>query len=126
MLKVRNIHALSDFVRNYKSHVSRLKKDRTPEILTINGKAEVVVLDVDSFQELMDKAERLETMEVFQEGRAAAQRDEPAALEPLFHRLPEVTLSDEDWQVFSDALLHPPEPTEAFKAAWKEFQEHQE
>lgn len=126
MLKVRNIHPLSDFVRNYKNHVTRLKQDRTPEVLTINGKAEVVLLDVDSFQELMEKAERLETMEVFQEGRASAQRGEPTALEPMLRRLPEVTLADEDWNLFYDALLHPPEPTEAFKAAWKEFQKQQE
>lgn len=87
----------------------------------MNGKAKIVLLDVDSFQKLVEKAERMETMEVFQEGRASAQCNEPNPLEPLPHQMPEITLHEEDWDLFYEALVHPPEPTEAFKAAWKEF-----
>ncbi len=42
MLDTRHIHSLSDFVRNPKAHVARLKETRTPEVLTVNGRAEVV------------------------------------------------------------------------------------
>lgn len=37
----------------------------------------------------------------------------------------EIILHDDDWELFYEALVHPPEPTEAFKAAWKEFKEQQ-
>jgi hypothetical protein len=48
MLDTRQIHPMSDFVRNPKAHVARLKETRTPEVLTINGRAEVVILDTET------------------------------------------------------------------------------
>jgi PHD/YefM family antitoxin component YafN of YafNO toxin-antitoxin module len=46
---------MSDFLRNYKEHVARLKKNRMPEVLTVNGRAEVVMLDTESYEDLMDQ-----------------------------------------------------------------------
>ena len=40
MLDTREIHSLTDFLRNHKAHVKRLKKTQAPEVLTVNGKAE--------------------------------------------------------------------------------------
>jgi uncharacterized protein (DUF1778 family) len=40
--------------------------------------------------------------------------------------MPEIILHEEDWDLFYEALVHPPEPTEAFKTAWKEFKEQQD
>lgn len=57
MVDVRNIHSMSDFIRNHKAHVARLKETRMPEVLTVNGRAEVVVLDAESYQNLVDRAE---------------------------------------------------------------------
>jgi PHD/YefM family antitoxin component YafN of YafNO toxin-antitoxin module len=53
---------MSDFVRNPKAHVARMKQTRTPEVLTINGRAEVVVLDTETFENLMDRLQSMETM----------------------------------------------------------------
>lgn len=55
MLDTRQIHSLSDFVRNPKAHVARLKETRTPEVLTVNGRAEVVLLDTETYESLMEQ-----------------------------------------------------------------------
>jgi hypothetical protein len=50
MLDTREIHPLTGFLRNHKAHVTRLKETQAPEVLTVNGKAEVVVQDAASYQ----------------------------------------------------------------------------
>lgn len=84
ILKTREIHPLTDFLRNHKAHMSRLKKTRTPEVLTVNGKAEIVIQDAESYQRLIDRLDQLhhlETIAAIQEGMASAERGElkPAA-----------------------------------------------
>ena len=44
MIQLKNIHPLSDFLRNTKTRIKQLKKTGEPVILTVNGKAEAVVL----------------------------------------------------------------------------------
>ena len=81
MLDTRQIHPLTDFLRNHKAHLARLKETRTPEVLTVNGRAEVVVLDAESYQELLERLYHMETVAAIQEGIASAERGElkPAA-----------------------------------------------
>lgn len=55
MLDTRRINSLSDFVRNPKAHVALLKETRTPEVLTVNGRAEVVLLDTETYENLMER-----------------------------------------------------------------------
>jgi len=62
MLDTRQIHSMSDFIRNHKLHIARLKETRTPEVLTVNGRAEVVVLDAESYQILMDQFRDMEAI----------------------------------------------------------------
>jgi len=81
MLDTRNVHPLTDFLRNHKAHVTWLKKTRAPEVLTVNGKAEVVVQDAASYQLMLDRLHHMETLAAIQEGMASAERGElkPAA-----------------------------------------------
>jgi PHD/YefM family antitoxin component YafN of YafNO toxin-antitoxin module len=81
MLDTRQIHSLTDFLRNHKAHVARLKKTQAPEVLTVNGKAEVVVQDAASYQAMLDRLHHMETIAAIQEGMASAERGEmkPAA-----------------------------------------------
>jgi PHD/YefM family antitoxin component YafN of YafNO toxin-antitoxin module len=81
MLETREIHSLTDFLRNHKAHLARLKETRTPEVLTVNGKAEVVVQDAASYQSMLDRLHHMETLAAIQEGIASAERGElkPAA-----------------------------------------------
>ena len=62
MLDTRNIHSMSDFVRNPKAHVARMKETGDPEVLTVNGRAEVVVLDAESYEKLMAHVRNMETI----------------------------------------------------------------
>jgi hypothetical protein len=76
MLDTRQIHPLSDFLRNHKAHVARLKETRTPEVLTVNGRAELVVQDVESYQSLLDRLQHMETLAAIRGGIASAERGE--------------------------------------------------
>ncbi len=57
MLDVTNIHALSSFTRNARKHVKRLRSSGEPELLTVNGKAAVVVQDAEAYQRLVADAD---------------------------------------------------------------------
>jgi hypothetical protein len=81
MLDAREIHPLTDFLRNHKAHMARLKETHTPEVLTVNGKAELVVQDAESYQRMIGRLHHMETVAAIQEGMASAERGElkPAA-----------------------------------------------
>jgi PHD/YefM family antitoxin component YafN of YafNO toxin-antitoxin module len=81
MLDTREIHPLTHFLRNHKTHLTRLKKTHAPEVLTVNGKAELVIQDAESYQRMLDRLHHMETLAAIQEGMASAERGElkPAA-----------------------------------------------
>ena len=84
MLDLRQIHSLTDFLRNHKEHVSRLKESGTPEVLTINGKAELVLQDAESYQALLDRLRAAEDLAAIREGLAQADRGEARPAEEFF------------------------------------------
>jgi len=64
MLKLaRDVHSLTDFKRNTADYMQQLKETKCPVVLTVNGKAEIVVQDAESYQILLDKIEQVETIE---------------------------------------------------------------
>ena len=78
MLDLANdIRSLSDFKRKTSALLNRLKKTGHPLVLTINGRAELVVQDAEAYQQLV---ERVETVEALQRGFAdvKAGRTKPA------------------------------------------------
>ncbi len=84
MLNARHIHSLTDFLRNHKTHLARIKETRSPEVLTVNGRAEIVLLDAESFQEMMERLDRIETIEAIREGLASAERGEMKPAEQVY------------------------------------------
>jgi prevent-host-death family protein len=58
----KDIHSLTDFKRNTTEFVQRLQPTKHPVVLTVNGKAELVVQDAESYQKLLDAVELLETL----------------------------------------------------------------
>ena len=60
----RDIDSLSNFKRNTPDFLRQLKETGQPVVLTINGKAELVVQDTASYQKLIELAERAEEMEI--------------------------------------------------------------
>ena len=66
MLDLANdIRSLSDFKRNTVALLDRLRETGSPLVLTVNGKAELVVQDAAAYQALLD---RVETIEGIQRG----------------------------------------------------------
>jgi PHD/YefM family antitoxin component YafN of YafNO toxin-antitoxin module len=62
-----DINSLSNFKRNTPEFIRQLKETGHPVVLTINGKAELVVQDSASYQKLLKLAERAERMEALRE-----------------------------------------------------------
>jgi prevent-host-death family protein len=62
----RDINSLSNFKRNTSEFLAQLKETGQPVVLTINGKAELVVQDTASYQRLIEMAEKAERMEALQ------------------------------------------------------------
>jgi hypothetical protein len=87
MLDTREIHSLTDFLRNHKAHVARLKKTQVPEVLTVNGRAEVIVQDAASYQLMLDRLHHMETLAAIQEGMASAERGELKPALQVFHEI---------------------------------------
>ena len=54
MISVQDIRSLTEFQRHTKAHLKRLKATRRPTVLTVNGKAELVVQDAAAFEEMLD------------------------------------------------------------------------
>ncbi len=58
----RDIQPLSNFKRNTADFIRQLKETGKPVVLTINGKAELVIQDAASYQELLELRDRLEAI----------------------------------------------------------------
>ena len=69
-----DIHPLTDFKRHTASLVKRMKKTRRPLVLTVNGKAELVVQDARCYQDMLDHLDRLEAVEAIRVGMQATER----------------------------------------------------
>ena len=64
MINLRDeINSLSNFKRNTSEFLEQLKETGKPIVLTINGKAELVVQDAGSYQKILEMTERLKTIE---------------------------------------------------------------
>jgi PHD/YefM family antitoxin component YafN of YafNO toxin-antitoxin module len=76
MIDLNKIHSLSDFQRNTKKHLRRLKKTGRPEVLTVNGNAEVVIQSAAGYQKLLDAADLMESVDILRQRLDAAKRGE--------------------------------------------------
>lgn len=77
----RDIHSLTEFKLKTPAFVQQLKDIGEPIVLTINGKAELVVQDAASYQKLLDVAEQARVIEGIWQGLAdvRAGRTQPVA-----------------------------------------------
>lgn len=75
---------LSEFQRNPRDHVRRLKKSGRPEVLTLNGRPAVVVQSAKAYQGLLDEIERLETIAGIKRGLESFERGEGIPAEEVF------------------------------------------
>ena len=87
MIDLREVRSVTEFQRNIKDYVGRLKEKKTPLVLTINGRAEIVVQDAESYQVLLDRLERAETLAAIRQGMEQMGRGEGIPLEEAERRL---------------------------------------
>ena len=86
MIQLTDIHSLSDFQRHAKVHLKQMQKTGRPEVLTINGKAELIVQDAYSYQQLLDAVERLEVIAGIKSGLASMKRGKGQPAENVLER----------------------------------------
>ena len=60
MIKIEDILSLTEFHRRSKEHIARLRATGRPEVLTVNGRAELVVQDAAAYQHLLERLQRYE------------------------------------------------------------------
>jgi len=77
VVQLQDIHPLTGFLRDHKAHLERLKSTGRPEILTVNGKAQVVVQDAEAYQRLLEMVDAAEVELILRERLASIQRGEP-------------------------------------------------
>jgi PHD/YefM family antitoxin component YafN of YafNO toxin-antitoxin module len=84
-----NIHPLTDFLRHHKRHLQRLKRSQRPTVLTLNGKAEVVVQDAKAYQAMLEDIEAMQVKAGIAEGIASMERGQGEPAQTVFARLRE-------------------------------------
>jgi PHD/YefM family antitoxin component YafN of YafNO toxin-antitoxin module len=87
MIDLTNIHPVTDFNRNTKEHIKRLKKTGKPEVLTVNGQAELVVQSAQAYQQLLEAAELAETLAGIRRGLDQAKRGEGRPMREFLEQL---------------------------------------
>lgn len=77
MVQLNDIHPLTGFLRDHKAYLDRLATTGRPEVLTVNGKARIVVQDAAAYQRLLDALDAVEAEHVLRERLASLNRGEP-------------------------------------------------
>lgn len=80
-IRPEDIYSLTDFQRKTREHVERLQETGRPEVLTVNGKAALVVQDANAYQRMLDLADRMDTLLAVREGIDSMKRGEGISLE---------------------------------------------
>ena len=81
MIDLREVRSVTEFQRNIKDYVGHLKEKKSPMVLTVNGRAELVVQDAASYQEMLDRLEKAETIAAIRRGMEQGARGEGIPLE---------------------------------------------
>jgi prevent-host-death family protein len=83
----QDIRSLTEFKRNTTEFVERIKRTKHPLVLTVNGKAELVVQDAESYQALLDAAELVETIKGIKNGLEQMKQGKGKKAEDFFSEL---------------------------------------
>ncbi|NEQ37380.1 MAG: type II toxin-antitoxin system Phd/YefM family antitoxin [Okeania sp. SIO3I5] len=61
-------HSLTDFQDNPKYFVEQIKETQKPIVLTVNGKAELVIQDAIAYQKLVERLDYAESVAAIRQG----------------------------------------------------------
>jgi prevent-host-death family protein len=77
--------SLSTFKRDSNKVMRQMKKTKEPVVLTVNGKAAVVVQDAESYQKLLELKERTEVVEILRQRLSSRSRKKGRSAEDFFN-----------------------------------------
>ena len=83
----KDIQAMTTFRRNPGEFMKRLKRTKRPLILTVNGKAEVVVQDAAAYQHLLDIAAQADSTEGIRQGLEDAEKGRTRPAREVFDEI---------------------------------------
>lgn len=81
MISLKDIESLTAFKRNTTEYVKKIKKSGNPLVLTVNGRAEIIVQDAESYQRMLELLDRAETIEAVREGLESVRRGKTMSLD---------------------------------------------
>jgi prevent-host-death family protein len=87
MIDLGEVRSVTEFQRNLREYVGRLKEKKSPLVLTVNGRAELIVQSAASYQALLDRLERAETVAAIRQGMEQFERGEGIPLKQAERRL---------------------------------------
>jgi PHD/YefM family antitoxin component YafN of YafNO toxin-antitoxin module len=87
MIDLNDIYSLSDFQRKTREHIERLKQTGKPTVLTVNGKAEIIVQDASAYQAFLDRLDEAEAIIGIQRGLDSIDRGEGESLEEAIAKI---------------------------------------
>lgn len=68
MIAIEDIYSLTDFQRDAKTHLASANRTGRPQVLTVNGKAQAVLLGKKAYQKVQESLEELATLKSIQHG----------------------------------------------------------
>jgi len=83
----RDIESLTHFKRNTPEVIEQLKATGEPMVLTVNGRAEVVVQDAAAYQRMLEFVDRAEAIVGIRKGLASMEQGEGKPLDKVAKRL---------------------------------------
>ncbi len=87
MIDLREVRSVTEFQRNLKDYAAALKEKKTPLVLTVNGRAELVVQNAESYQVLLDRLERAESIAAIRQGMEEFEQGKGISLEEAEEKL---------------------------------------
>lgn len=89
MSQLIDVRPLNDFLLNHQEHIERLRRSGQPEVLTVNGKAKLVIQDAGAYEKLLHLAARAEAITGIQRGLASMGRGEGRSMREFLGELRE-------------------------------------
>jgi PHD/YefM family antitoxin component YafN of YafNO toxin-antitoxin module len=88
MLDIQNgIRSLTEFKQNSAEILSYIKKTHSPAILTVNGRAEAVLLDPETYQNMLNKMSLLESAKNIENSLMEMENDKGISVDKAFKKL---------------------------------------
>jgi prevent-host-death family protein len=83
----KDVLSLTDFKRRSAELLERMRKYRRPLVLTVNGKAELVVQTAEDYQRLVDEVEKTQAIEGIRRGLESMRAGQGRPAEEVFAEL---------------------------------------